>query len=362
MKQIGFLLMMFVAGFTSLAQTGYYTISGTVTERDTKMPMNGASVFAQNTTFGTVTDANGNFKLMLPNGGYDLVITFTGYETESIHISTGDQKNTDIQLKQKDKTLEAVAVVASNEVKDGWEKYGDFFQENFIGKTPNSKDCVIKNKEVLKFYFSKRRNRLRIISTEPLLVENTALGYRIKYALDSFLYEYDTKACSYVGYPLFEEMTPTNETQAADWRTKRILAYNGSLLHFMRSVFTKDLKKEGFEVQFLVDLNGKDSALTLKDIYSAIHYDKDDSTQTVEITPNQKKLAVLYTKETPDAAYLTANPDEPLKFQLSYILFANAPSIVIEQNGYHFNQEDIVVNGWMSWEKVADMLPYDFKP
>ncbi|MEP6677067.1 MAG: carboxypeptidase-like regulatory domain-containing protein [Ferruginibacter sp.] len=360
MKKYAFLLMLVFAAITGFAQQGYYTVYGNVTEHDTKAPMTGASVFAQNTTFGTVTDAAGNFKLQLPNGGYDLVITFTGYETESMHITTsaGEQK---IELKQKDKTLEAVAVVASSEVKDGWEKYGDFFQENFIGKTLNSKNCIIKNKEVLKFFFSKRKNRLKIISSEPLVIENNALGYRVKYALDSFLYEYDTKACTYIGYPLFEEMKAGTETQAAEWNKKRLVAYNGSLLHLMRSIYTKDLKKQGFEIQFLVDNNGKDEAISPKSIYAALNYDKDDSTHTVEITPNQKKLAILYNNETTDTAYLAANPGEPVKFQLSYIFFVNAPSIVIEENGYHFDQNDIIVNGWMAWEKVADMLPYDFK-
>ena len=77
-------------------------------------------------------------------------------------------------MKQKEKALEDVVVRASNEVKDGWEKYGDFFTDNFVGKTTNSKKCVIQNKEVLKFYFYKKRNRLKVLASAPLEMIATA--------------------------------------------------------------------------------------------------------------------------------------------------------------------------------------------
>ncbi len=32
----------------------------------------------------------------------------------------------------------------------------------------------------------------------------------------------------------------------------------------------------------------------------------------------------------------------------------------IEQNGYYFDQNDLVVNAYWSWEKVADLLPYNY--
>jgi hypothetical protein len=41
-------------------------------------------------------------------------------------------------------------------VKDGLAKYGAFFNEEFIGKTPNGKQTSIQNPEVLHFFFSKK--------------------------------------------------------------------------------------------------------------------------------------------------------------------------------------------------------------
>ncbi len=59
---------------STLFSQSYYTISGKVVDVASQTPLQGASVFAQNTTLGTATDVNGNFKLQLPNGGYDLIV------------------------------------------------------------------------------------------------------------------------------------------------------------------------------------------------------------------------------------------------------------------------------------------------
>ncbi|MEP7256071.1 MAG: carboxypeptidase-like regulatory domain-containing protein [Ferruginibacter sp.] len=350
--------------FTSLVvfSQSNYSISGKVIDATTKLPMQAASVFAENTTIGTATTPDGNFRLELPNGGYDLVVTFTGYQTETKRITTADAGNNNIviELKQKEKALEDVVVRSTAEVTDGLAKYGEFFLDNFIGKTANSKYCTIKNKEVLKFYFYKRTNRLKILATAPLEIVNEALGYTIKYELDSFTHEYNTQVSQYTGSPLFEEMQTDNTEQKAKWNAARLLAYNGSILHFMRSLYNKKLKEEGFEIQFLITVNEKEMAIPVKDFYGGLNYYKEDSTQSVVVSPNQSEVVVIYKNEEPEQNYLAANPEQPKKFQLSVFSFIPKEYIVIEQNGYYFEQTDFTVNQYLAWEKVADMLPYNF--
>lgn len=362
-KWLPLFLISLLAHISFFAQTPTYAISGKIVDAATQLPLQGASVFAQNTTIGTATGPDGNFKLYLPNGGYDLVVTFTGFQTETRRISTanGDDKGLVIELKQKEKSMEDVVIKASNEVKDGWEKYGDFFLANFIGKTSNSKFCTIKNKEVLKFYYSKKRNRLKVLAGAPLQIENLALGYRIKYELDSFTHEYNTGAGIYSGYPLFEELTPADETQRNTWNDNRATAYNGSLLHFMRSLYNRRLKDNGFEIQFLVKYYDNDSALVLRDPYAAMNYYRDDSTNTVEITPNQPEVALIYKNARPSQTYLDANPDQPGKFQLTVLSFLPGEPIIIEQNGYYYEQASFTINQYLGWQKMGDMLPYDYK-
>jgi hypothetical protein len=360
--RIRLVLAMLLFTLFATAQSTSFSVSGKIINAETKLPLQAASVFAQNTTFGTATDASGQFTLWLPKGGYDLVVTFTGFQTETKRISSADENNKDIviELKLKEKEMEAVSVVSTSEVKDGWEKYGNFFLEQFIGKTENSKHCTIQNKEAIHFYFSKKRNRLKVLATEPIQIENAALGYHIKYTLDSFTHEYATQVSLYTGYPLFEEKQATDETQKIKWQDARQKAYQGSILHFMRSIFHRRLKEEGFEVQYVVNINNRDSALRLKDYYTALNYQKDDSTQTVEVKPNQLQLGVIFTKEKPAPDYLLENPNEPGNFQFSFLSFLPDRSIIIEQNGYFFEQNDITINAYWTWDKVANLLPYDY--
>jgi hypothetical protein len=341
-----------------------YSIKGKIIDKASQLPLQGASVFAENTTIGTATDNEGVFHLRLPNGGYNLVITFTGYQTETKRITTADAGGNDIviEINKIEKSMSEFVVKASYEVKNGWEKYGDFFLENFIGKTANSQECSIKNRDAIKFFFYRRKNLLKILSEEPVEIVNNALGYVVKYTLDSFTHDYNSQVSQYTGYPLFQEMTPENEEQKNKWIANRLVAYNGSILHFMRSMYRKKLKDEGFEIQFLLkDNKGKETAMPLKDFYGAMNYDIDDSSKTVDILPNQKDVAVIYKNEEPSALYLTANPDASSKFQLSVLSFSPKESIDIERNGYYYEQNDITFTGYWAWEKVADMLPYNFK-
>ena len=363
MKLTIFLFLFILLITPSFSQSTHYVISGKVIDKNSRLPLSGASVFAQNTTFGIATDAEGNFNLKLPNGGYEIVITFTGYQTESVRISSAgsEDKNLQIEMVPKEKSLEEVSVVVSNEVKDGWQKYGSLFSENFVGKTKFSKQCTIKNPEVLKFFFSKKRNRLKVLTNEPLIVSNDALGYKISFAIDSFIYESANNVTQFAGYPLFEEMHGTTEQQAL-WHDSRIEAYEGSLLHFMRSLFSKNLEDEGFEIQFLVKNNERETPILLKNIYGALNYSKDDSTKTVEFKPNQPEIAVIYKNAEPEEVYAKSDPNVKRDFQLSTLTIASGESIIIEENGYFFDQKDITTNDYWGFKKVGDMLPYDYNP
>jgi hypothetical protein len=361
MKKItGLLLFCFTSLFV-FSQSNY-SISGKVIDAVTKQPLLGASVFAENTTLGTATAADGTFHLKLPGGGYSIAVTFTGYQTESRRVSAGDAGNNDmvIEIKQKEKSLEEFVIKSTNEVADGLAKYGDFFMENFIGKTANSKQCYVKNKEALKFFYYRRAKRLKVISTAPLEIVNDALGYTIKYELDSFVHEYNTQVSVYTGYPLFQEMQTSNIAQLEKWNAARKTAYNGSILHFMRSMHERKLAEEGFEIQFIVKDNNKETSIRVKDFYGGMNYVKDDSSNIVEILPNQKDVAIIYKNEPSDQLYVDANPEASSKFQLSVVTFLPNESLGIEQNGFYFEQNDITITGYWAWEKVGDMVPYDY--
>ena len=129
------LILISVILFGLNVQSQPFIASGKVIDKQSGQALTGASVFCQNTTLGTTTNSMGEFSLNLAAGGYDLVVSFSGYETFSVRInnSTENIRSLNIELKQKEKSLEEVSITVTNEVKDGWEKYGGFFQGTIPG-------------------------------------------------------------------------------------------------------------------------------------------------------------------------------------------------------------------------------------
>ena len=323
--------------------------------------MQGASVFAESTTLGTATDENGRFTLWLPDGGYDIAVSYTGYATQSSKVSNGLPKELNFELFTKEKTMQEVSVVSTGEVKDGKEKYGQFFLDEFIGKTPNSKYCTIKNPDVLKYFYSKRKNRLKILANEPLQIENRVLGYYIFYELDSFVHEYNSSTTVYTGFPRFETMKDSSTEMQNQWAQARTTAYHGSLLQFMRTLYKKELSENGYELQELNKINGKDTAMPIKEPYQFLNY-KTDSSALVSIEPNNIHLGIIFSDEEPMTEYLKENPDAPTAFQFSTMEFLPSKKIFIESNGYYYPQNELTVNDYWEWSKIADALPYDYQP
>lgn len=361
MKKLFFILLAFLSTSFSFAQSNSFYITGTVINAETKAPMQGASVFAENTTFGTATDAEGKFTLQLPNGGYGIVVSFTGFNSWSQRISNTESQALLVSMTAKEKMMQEVSIVSSGEVKNGWEKYGKVFTEEFIGKSQNSSSCSIKNPEMLKFFYSKRKGRLKVLADDAIVIQNDALGYIIKYQLDSFVHEYNTDVTVYTGFPLFEEMAVADTAQQLKWAEARKKAYNGSVLHFMRSLYDMQLSEEGFEIQFIIKIKDNDTALKLKDFYGALNFQATDSVSPVKIMPNQLSLGVIYRNEKPSEEYVKENENEPTKFQFSTLNFQPKQEISIEQNGYYFEQNDLTFSGYWSWMRIGDALPYDYE-
>jgi TonB-linked SusC/RagA family outer membrane protein len=70
----------------------------------------GASVAVKGTTNGTITDADGNYRLSVTSGNEVLVVTFIGYLKQE--VSVGNRKYIDVQLQPDMKQLDEVVVTA----------------------------------------------------------------------------------------------------------------------------------------------------------------------------------------------------------------------------------------------------------
>lgn len=352
-------LFLLLISFPAVAQQKTFLIGGKVVDSATQQPLNGASVFAQNTTQGTTCNTEGNFMLRLPNGGYDLIISYTGYETRSLRISN-TMPSTDtivVALPQIDKTLAEVAVVASNEVVDGWEKYGSFFIDNFIGTTPNASMCSIQNPQTLRFFFTKnkRRHRLKVTASEDVIIQNNALGYQIRYRLDSFSYDYNSNISQYTGYPFFIE-TDTTEEIKEQWIKNRARTFLGSRLHFMTSLYDSILNEEGFIVEKMDENPRSAAGKVIDNLYDSSIYRADSN--TVDINWDGR-YRVSYKSVLPDKKFLQEFK-LPANTRMQVTLLDVSDGFIIEQNGFFYEQYDVINTGYWAWKKLAESLPYDY--
>jgi hypothetical protein len=83
------------------------SVSGRITSATDGLPLPGTTVMVKGTTIGTVSDAEGNYSLTLPNGASQLVASFIGYERREISI-TSSQIN--ISMMEDMRALDEVIV------------------------------------------------------------------------------------------------------------------------------------------------------------------------------------------------------------------------------------------------------------
>jgi hypothetical protein len=346
-----------VIAVTGFAQQKTFLIMGKVVDSATRQPLSGASAYCQNSTYGTTSNGDGYFAMRLPNGGYELVLSYTGYEKKSIRISNTQisADTLEIALPQVDKTLAEVSIVATNEVEDGWNKYGKFFMDNFIGTTPNASQCSIQNPQALHFFYTKnkKRHRLKVTSADDLMVRNDALGYTIRYQLDSFSYDYNSNISQYTGYPFFIEMDTTQPVKE-QWIKNRARTYLGSRLHFMTSLYDSTVNDEGFIVERM-DPSGN-SGTAIPDLYDSSLYTVDSN--AVAINWNGR-YRISYTRVMPDKKFL----EEfrlPVNSRAQVTLLDVNDGFFVEENGFFYEQYDVINTGYWAWKKLAELLPYDY--
>src|SRR5579863_6163116 len=97
------------------------TVTGTVTAKDDGLPIPGATVKVKGTTNATVTNSAGKFSISVP-GGSSLVISFVGYDTQTIVV--GSQSTINVSLTTAATSLGEVVITTSMGVKHSSKELG----------------------------------------------------------------------------------------------------------------------------------------------------------------------------------------------------------------------------------------------
>ncbi len=312
-------------------------LRGIVYDDITKKPLESVVVYLNGTTRGTVTDAKGRFYFELnTTSNESLIISYLGYQNVVLEQSTiEDKKNIIVYLKEQLELLEPVYVE-----NDDWsrEKKMKYFKKHFIGPESIQKHCSIINEDDINLFYSKSKKTLYASAYVPIKIKNDFFGYSISYDLTDFEAKFKfsnagrllVNSVFFMGTSFFKELGDNNDTNYTKRREK---AYKGSVLHFMRSLATNTLDKNGFEILY----KGRNVA---PENYFAIE-NKDGF---AKIRVNAKKIGVVHNKSLRSNIVFNS---ESTNFNIDG--FGNYRPVRL----FHFS-------GYMGRLKVGKMLPLDY--
>lgn len=365
-------------------------IFGQVTDVKTDLPLELANIFIAHSTMGDATDKNGYFFIQdVPSGTFEIVVSMIGYEIQKRKVIVPFQSQERIHFKLNPKVIELPEIVVSAADLKKRKKNLDRFTKHLLSTTWNAYQTKLLNPEVL-IFLSTKPHLLTAIATEPLLLENQGLGYQITYVLENF--EVTSNHTRFSGIPKFDELEPESQEQLFEWKNNRRKAYEGSPRHFLRVICDNYRVTEGnlddraYDIDFtdIVDDNAK---VTYKDrwwLEQQGFYVLGIDNPFLKYFPPERHLVntnrflsradqpremylkfpdyleISYNKEIEDRKYLLfLGENRPVKKQTSWIRL-ESDSVLIDTEGRYFETFKIHFYGYWAWERLADMLPYEY--
>lgn len=384
-----------------------YVLSGTVKDKRGEV-LPGAGVYVSGYKMATVTDNNGNYTLPLKPGNYDILVQLIGYKTVNKNIIIADKAiKLDLVLEESITQLSEVTIKPD----PNRAHYIGMFKDFFIGTTPNALQCKMINPNVLLVDYDREEAKLTVKTNQFLIIENQALGYRIKYLVNNFEYSSRTKIIYYEGFPYYEDLKGSARKKKI-WAKKRLTAYLGSPQHFFTSLYNGRVTEEGFIINKLITQPNRDkpadsminanikrlTKLQVGLLQKKINFNHGDSlsywirqknlpdgisilsrspvaqdtlvhikNQNVKSINFTDKLYIIYTKEKEDPLFanrigLSINrPLDMPDYQVSTITLEIAP-VYFYENGGIYNPRAMLYAGYWAWEKIADSVPMDYLP
>jgi len=375
---------------------------------ETSEPLENASVYFNNTSVGVITNNNGSFTIPQPEGAFQLVVSYIGYETISYQLKPDDAtKSLVFKLTPQSNMLDEVVIRKQN-YDEEWYYNLKRFRLAFIGQSELAKDCEILNPKAIFFSFDSENRILTAETREPLRIENKGLGYVITYDLVSFALS--TEKVFFKGYTKYKALEK-GRAKMRKWKNARQEAYNGSMMHFFRALQNNTLKEDNFIVnQFKripnparpSDIEIKVAREYLRKYKVAINFSKDVS---YPLTKSDSALAIIKKARLPktlDALYnknVTYERMFTMHDDVAVLAFENYLSIVyngekeernylnsgysegnrspgpqtsamtlltdqaiLDKTGALLDPLAVFVEGYWAFEKLAETLPLDYSP
>ncbi|RZK79756.1 MAG: carboxypeptidase-like regulatory domain-containing protein [Pedobacter sp.] len=345
------LLMFF--GLSGFAQTTY-SISGHVKNAKGDN-IEAATVFLNGSKQATKTDASGFFIFKnTPPGTFQLVINMLGYSSIKQNVVLTD-KAAMLNLVLQERSNKLAEVVIGNGSQRA--EHLKTFIINFLGTTPNGKNCTILNTEVLEF--STMKTLLDATTEDFLIIENKNLGYKIRYLLRNFRFNKGTQITSYDGECIFENMKGT-EKQEAQWKQNRLEAYQGSFMHYLRSLYSNTSRKEGF-LAYDIKNNIQPLKMDPNPVDMERHIYEVDS-NFIELKFNKRFYVIYDVKKSAGVQKPSKEEEVTQALGKGSIMALFLPNAIIDKKGSYVDYKSFFIQGFWGRNRIGDQLPFEYQP
>lgn len=359
-------ITIFLFSGSSLLTYGQMTavLTGNVVDAATGKPMPFTNVYINGSTQGAVTDEKGAYTLTgIPLGTVEIAASFVGYQpaTQKIRFDNASPQKANFRLQPSVQTLDAVTIRGNPK---SWERNLRQFKKHLFGE-PFGGQCVLVNSEVLNF--KEDKDHLYATASEPLVIDNQALGYRLIYDLQHFDASKAGKVYS-AGTARFEELKPADERQASRFRRNRLIAYHGSIRHLMASLIDNTYEQAGFLVYqedpskpIPMERRSITLAAAVSDHKRLVPVNVSKLVQPGKLPTERRlvspmKLIVFYTKAT---SGFSPYPDARHAYT-EMVLPSGQMQMTVD--GVVTMPEGMEAKGSMGNDRLSTMLPADWQP
>ncbi|HEY0656414.1 MAG TPA: carboxypeptidase-like regulatory domain-containing protein [Chryseosolibacter sp.] len=337
---------------------GQSGIAGKVMDAQTAQPLEFANIYVNRTTIGTATANDGSFRLAIPPGDIELIVSLIGYKTQKINLTIVDHKVNDLVVKlfTEETSLAEITISAKDEKE--WQRNFEQFQKAFLGKDDIADKCIILNKEVLNFTPAKKGSGFTASALAPLEVLNPMLGYKLRYELVGF--SYSREAYAIAGNIQFENLVPESAKVLERWNANRQTAYRNSLRGLLKSVIDNHLHEDGFEVY--VEKNAEPT-LGRTSLFSYFRPWLDPFERSKHLRDTLNGNFIFHSKtrlEVHDTRGRNGIAYRDVRYPVSWIELSQP--LHVSPAGVVYNQRAVQLIGHLSSFRVAHLLPEDYVP
>lgn len=226
------------------------TVTGIVTDAETGESIPGVTIVDKETSKGTSTDANGQYKIDMTKGVGTLLYSFIGFEGQQQNVRAGSTMN--VSLKPSDVKLEEVIVTGYGIRKDDISKKE--MNSSMVGSATAVKS--LKKKEQVPLSIEKQQTATEFKIDVPYSIPSDNQSY------DVSMVEYEVPAqYSYSAVPKLST-DAFLMAQVADWTKYNLLSGNANL--FFKGVFQGETYLDLTSVEDTLSLSiGRDKDIVI---------------------------------------------------------------------------------------------------